>query len=274
MTDANQVHIERALAVERMYPTWEARYRTSEIERFQDEQIDELAWMIGAHAGTEVLDVGTGAGINAIRLARRGVRVRALDYADTVLDTARSNVRTAGVEDLVTLERQDMRALDLPDASFQRVLCWGVLMHIPEIEQAIAELSRILAPGGYLVVCEGNVRSFDEVGLRVLDLFGRTTHSRRSASGRERWRDTPAGSLLARRTDIPWLIRAFEGHGLVLRARLACQLTEAYAYLREGTVAARLVDRLNRGWYHVVRSPRLASDNFVILQRPAPEEDA
>ena len=79
-----------------MYPTWEARYRTSEIERFQDEQIDELAWMIGAHAGTDVLDVGTGAGINAIRLARRGVRVRAIDYADTVLDTARSNVRRRG----------------------------------------------------------------------------------------------------------------------------------------------------------------------------------
>ncbi|MGZ4279382.1 MAG: class I SAM-dependent methyltransferase [Solirubrobacteraceae bacterium] len=269
MTETDELDRDRARAVAEAYPTWEARYRTLENERFQDEEMDHLARMIGAHAGTTVLDVGCGAGANAVRLARRGVRVQAFDYADSVLGLARENARQEGVQDLITFERQDLRALDVPDASVDRVLCWGVLMHIPEVERAIAELSRVLAPGGRLVVCEGNVRSLDEVGLRALDLLGRTTTSVRVPAGRERWRDTPAGPLLARRADIGWLVAAFAREGLTLRARLPHQFTEAFVYMRSGSLLSRLTHGLNRLWFYVARDPRPASTNFLVLEKAA-----
>ena len=273
MSELDELDRARARAVAGMYPTWEARYRTPESERLQDEQMDDLVRLLDARPGTTVLDVGCGAGANAIRLARRGVRVRAVDYAESVLEGTRANVERAGVQELVTIEREDLRDLSLPDASVERALCWGVLMHIPEIERAIGELSRVLAPGGRLAVCEGNIRSADEIGLRVLDLFGRTTASTRTASGRERWRDTPAGPLLARRTDIRWLIDAFGREDLELRARLPHQFTEAFIFMRSGSLPARLTHELNRAWAHRVKSPRLASTNFVVFEKradPAP----
>lgn len=195
--------------------------------------------------------------------------MHAIDFSEAILEQARENVRRAAVEDLVTLERANVIALPHAAKSVERILCWGVLMHVPEVARAIAELGRVLSPGGRLVVCEGNSRSFDEVALRVLDRLGRTTSSRRVPAGIERWRQTPAGPLLARQSDLRWLSGAFARQGLVLRKALACHLTQAHVYLPDGSLAARAVHRLNAFWFHVVRSPRLAGDVFLLFERPA-----
>src|SRR5215217_5926730 len=227
--------VEKSLRARHVHDEWESRYRTDRIARFQDEQIDFVARRLGADDGTTVVDAGCGTATNAIRLARRGVRVHAIDFSDAVLAQARENVERAGVADLVRLERGDLLNLPLASAGVARLLVWGVLMHIPELERAVGELSRVLAAGGRLVVCEGNVRSLDEV---------------------------------ARRADIGWLVGAFARHGVVLRERLACQLTEAYVYLPADSLLARAVHRLNAFWFHVVRSPRGASDVFLVFERP------
>jgi len=260
--------VEKSLRARHVHDEWESRYRTDRIARFQDEQIDFVARRLGADDGTTVVDAGCGTATNAIRLARRGVRVHAIDFSDAVLAQARENVERAGVADLVRLERGDLLNLPLASAGVARLLVWGVLMHIPELERAVGELSRVLAAGGRLVVCEGNVRSLDEVALRALDRLGRTTSAERKPAGMERWRETPGGPLLARRADIGWLVGAFARHGVVLRERLACQLTEAYVYLPADSLLARAVHRLNAFWFHVVRSPRGASDVFLVFERP------
>ena len=118
-------------------------------------------------------------------------------------------------------------------------------------------------------MCEGNVRSLDEVALRVLDRLGRTTSVRRTPAGMERWRQTPAGPLMARQSDLRWLTNSFAQHGLVLHEALACHLTQAHVFLADGSLRARIVHRLNSFWFHVVRSPRLASDVFLVFERPA-----
>jgi 2-polyprenyl-3-methyl-5-hydroxy-6-metoxy-1,4-benzoquinol methylase len=260
--------VERTLAARDVHDEWESRYRTPDVVRFQDEQVDFVARLIGADRGQIVLDVGCGTGTNAVRLARRGVHVQAIDFSEAVLEQARENLRLAGVEDLVTLHQADLESLPHATESVDCILCWGVLMHVPEIELAVAELSRVLRPGGRLVVCEGNVRSIDEVALRALDRLGRTMSANRVPAGMERWRQTPAGPLLARRADLGWLRRAFESHGLVLIETLPSQLTEVYVYLRDGSLPARFVHRLNVFWFHIVRSPHLASDVFLVFERP------
>jgi SAM-dependent methyltransferase len=261
--------VERSLAGHQIHDEWEARYRTPENLRFGELAIDRLVQIVGAEPGATFLDAGCGTGFNVVRLARRGFRVQGIDFAPPVLAQARANVARAEVEDRVLLSQANLLALPLEDRSFRYVLCWGVLMHIPEVERAIAELARVVAPGGRLIVGEGNMHSPDELALRLLDWLGRTTSRRRTAAGSERWRDTPAGPLFVRRSDVRWLIGAFEAQGLTLRAKLPCQFTEAYVYTRSGTVLSRLVHGFDNAWFRAIRTPALASDVFLVFERPA-----
>jgi SAM-dependent methyltransferase len=268
-SQGNSQLVEDSLARPDIHDEWEGRYREADIRAFQEETFGRLIELIRPASGSRFLDAGCGTGYNAIQLARLGFDVVAADFSEEVLARARENVREAGVEERVELRRENLLELSLRDGGADHVVCWGVLMHIPEIETAISELDRVLKPGGTLIVCEGNVRALDEVALRVLDRLGRTESRKRVPAGMERWRPTPAGPLFARRTDIPWLIGAFERRGLVLRHRLACQLTEAYIYTRPGSLLRRSIQGLNRVWFRRVRSGRLASDNFLIFEKAA-----
>lgn len=260
--------VERSLAGHEIHDEWEARYRTPENLRFGELAIERLVTVVGAEPGATFLDAGCGTGFNAVRLARRGFRVHGVDFAPPVLAEARGNVARAEVDERVSLSQANVLALPFDDRSFRYVLCWGVLMHIPEVERAIAELARVLAPGGRLIVGEGNMHSPDELGLRLLDRLGRSTSRRRTAAGSERWRDTPAGPLFVRRSDLRWLVRAFEAQGLVLRDTLPCQFTEAYVYTRTGTVPSRIVHGFDNAWFRVVKTAALASDVFLVFERP------
>jgi ubiquinone/menaquinone biosynthesis C-methylase UbiE len=267
-TDADSERVKQSLSKPDIHDEWESRYREEDILRLQQETLDRLLDLVRPAPGSRFLDVGCGTGFNAIRLAHRGFDVLAVDFSEAVLEQARDNIRAARLDDRIELGREDLLALTLPDETADQILCWGVLMHIPDIEKAISELVRVLRPGGTLIVCEGNMHALDELALRVLDRFGRTVSRKRVPAGTERWRQTPAGPLLARRADIGWLIRAFEERDLVLSRRLACQLTEAYVYARPGTIVRQGIEGLNRLWFQHVRTGTLASDNFLVFNKP------
>jgi SAM-dependent methyltransferase len=269
MTEHNSQLVEDSLAKPDIHDEWEGRYREDDIRAFQEEAVDRLLELIAPAPGARFLDAGCGTGYNTIRLARHGFDVVAGDFSDEVLARARQTVAEAGVQERVELRRENLLELTLPDASADHVLCWGVLMHIPEVETAIDELVRVLKPGGTLTICEGNVRALDELALRVLDRLGRTDSRQRVPAGMERWRPTPAGPLFARRTDVRWLTGAVQRRGLRLEHRLACLLTEAYIYVPPGSLPRRAIQALNRLWFRHVRSARLASDVFLIFSKPA-----
>lgn len=102
---------------------------------------------LGLRAGMRVLDVGCGQGRHAFAAARRGARVVALDHeASDCKDTAAAFEGEGGV---VT---GDGLALPFGDASFERVIASEVLEHVPDDRSAMAELARVLRPGGRLAV--------------------------------------------------------------------------------------------------------------------------
>jgi SAM-dependent methyltransferase len=96
--------------------------------------------------GQTVLDVACGTGVVAISAARAGAKVRALDLAPTLLDRARDNARITGVE--VDFVAGDVEALPYEDASFDVVLSQFGHMFAPRPEVAVAEMLRVLKPGG------------------------------------------------------------------------------------------------------------------------------
>ena len=97
--------------------------------------------------GELVLDVGTGTGVVAITAARAGAKVNALDLTPALLAQARENAAIAGHEEIVWTEG-DAENLPYPDASFDVVVSQFGHMFAPRPEVAIAEMRRVLKPGG------------------------------------------------------------------------------------------------------------------------------
>ena len=93
-----------------------------------------------------VLDVGSGTGVVAVTAARTGAKVQGLDLAPALLERARSNAKTAGVE--IEFTEGDVEALPYPDASFDIVLSQFGHMFAPRPEVAVTEMLRVLKPGG------------------------------------------------------------------------------------------------------------------------------
>ncbi len=93
-----------------------------------------------------VLDVGCGTGVVALTAARLGARVRGLDLAPALIEQAKKNAALAGVE--VDFQQGDAEALPYDNASFDVVLSQFGHMFAPRPEVAIAEMLRVLKPGG------------------------------------------------------------------------------------------------------------------------------
>jgi SAM-dependent methyltransferase len=111
---------------------------------------------LGLHEHDLVLDLGAGAGRHSFECLRRGARVVALDRGFDELPSVRDlfwamqetgEVPPGGWAACVN---GDALHLPFPDATFDRVICSEVLEHIPDDTAAMAELARVLRPGGVL----------------------------------------------------------------------------------------------------------------------------
>lgn len=108
--------------------------------------------------GTRVIDVGCGAGRHAFQAYRRGADVVAFDQnaADLAdVDVMFEAMAAAGeAPEYAKAETVRGDALDLPygDGEFDVVIASEILEHVPEDDRAVAELARVVKPGGALAV--------------------------------------------------------------------------------------------------------------------------
>jgi demethylmenaquinone methyltransferase/2-methoxy-6-polyprenyl-1,4-benzoquinol methylase len=98
--------------------------------------------------GHAVLDVCCGTGDLALAAERAGGRVTGLDFSERMLDRAREKSQT------VEWVLGDATALPFPDASFDAATVGFGIRNVPDLEAGLAELARILRPGGRLACLE------------------------------------------------------------------------------------------------------------------------
>jgi SAM-dependent methyltransferase len=109
---------------------------------------------LGLVPGDLVLDAGAGFGRHAYEVARLGGRIVALDYADDEVRATRATFGAMLEEGQIAADsyvgalRGDATRLPFPDDTFDRVITSEVLEHIQDDVSAIAELVRVLRPGG------------------------------------------------------------------------------------------------------------------------------
>lgn len=118
--------------------------------------MSDLMGRIGIRPGERVLELGPGPGAFTLQAARRtepGGQLVAVDIQPKMIEAVAEKVREAG---LTNVETHVASAYELPleDRSVDRAFLVTVLPEIPDRQQALAELRRVLKPGGVLSVTE------------------------------------------------------------------------------------------------------------------------
>jgi SAM-dependent methyltransferase len=184
-----------ALAHERVRAHWDRQPCDSELsarerlsrEFFEDVErqryalqphiLECLSWI--DFGGKRVLEVGAGIGTDARRIIALGAAYTGINVDRGSTEATERALRAFALPG-IALER-DARSLDFPDGSFDAVYSFGVLQHIPEVERAVAQIHRVLKPGGELLLMLYNrtsinyaleIRLLRRVGLRLLALPG------------------------------------------------------------------------------------------------------
>lgn len=96
--------------------------------------------------GKRTLDVGCGGGLLAEEVARLGCAVTGIDPSEKSLEAARAHAREAGLA--IDYRQGTGERLPFPESDFEIVYCCDTLEHVEDLGQVLAEISRVLKPGG------------------------------------------------------------------------------------------------------------------------------
>jgi SAM-dependent methyltransferase len=121
-------------------------------------------WRRQIRPGTRLLDVGCAQGRSTFKLVDQAIDVVAFDISKRLV---RQAIDRAGPDDNVTFLVADATSLPFVDASFDYVLTYGVLHHVPEPSHLCQEIGRLLRPGGTFFASENN-RSALRAGFELL----------------------------------------------------------------------------------------------------------
>lgn len=133
--------------------------------RAAHQHLREAAWFRrlagGDLAGQDVLEVGCGRGVGAEVILDRlhASRVTAFDLDESMVEVARRRLHDRPV----SLSVGDACEIKQPTASQDTVMDFGIIHHVPQWQQAIAEITRVLRPGGQLL--------FEEVPRHMLETW-------------------------------------------------------------------------------------------------------
>jgi ubiquinone/menaquinone biosynthesis C-methylase UbiE len=156
----------------RWHRYWDKKSRNYDREmKFFDRHLfgDSRSWACGQATGN-VLEVAVGTGLN-LDAYPQDITLTGIDWSDAMLDIARS--RSTELGRTATLQQADAHQLPFDDVSFDTVVCTFGLCAIPDHTKAIREMTRVLRPGGRLILVD-HIESTSRVARgvqRLLEVF-------------------------------------------------------------------------------------------------------
>jgi len=268
--------VRETLQAPAIHELWEKTYRTIHCERFYEKAFDWIIASSGLPPNAKALDIGCGIGQHSIRMARRGLNVIAADFSPDRVVAARHNVQAHGIAHRISVSNEDLEeGLSFNPEAFDLVLCWGVLMHVPDNERAMSELVRVTKVGGKIVLYEANLFGLDAFATLIATIlkaaFGKNRTKRIVINryGLEYWVEAESGDLLTRHTRPASLQRFFVARGCRLKSRVAGQFTEQFSRFRRFRLIHSLIHGLNLFWFSVIRAPYLAHGNLLVFEKVA-----
>jgi demethylmenaquinone methyltransferase / 2-methoxy-6-polyprenyl-1,4-benzoquinol methylase len=137
------------------YDRLEAILSMGQNGRWRSEMVRHVADGSGGTGGERILDVASGTAGVAIDLARRtGARVVGLDLTEEMLRQGRAYVAAAGLGPRIGLVTGRAEQLPFPDASFDALTFTYLLRYVDDPQATLAELARVLRPGGTMASLE------------------------------------------------------------------------------------------------------------------------
>ena len=268
MAESKSLLVQNLLARPEMHRQWEGDYRTAANEDFYERVFDYVIKVLEPPHDATFLDAGCGPCAHSARLARRGFNVHAVDFSESALVMARAYIESRGLDGKITLAKESLLEFSFPSESFDFVLCWGVLMHIPEVDRALTELTRMIKPGGSLIISESNKSSVEAAFVRNLRRFLRKEKAdvKEGPQGIEYWKDKGGNALVTREANISWLVRNFEANGLKLSCRIAGQFSESYTRVSAEPLK-KLIHQFNKFWFQHVKWAGPAFGNILIFRK-------
>lgn len=134
--------------------------------------------------GKKVLDIAIGTGWSVVDFAAEGAQVTGIDLTDEAVRLTQRHLALKGLT--ADVQRMDAQQLAFADGSFDFVLAWGCLMHMPDTERALKQIARVLVPGGGTVAYWYNKSSWT-YWFNFIFLRGILCGSSRTGGG-SRWR--------------------------------------------------------------------------------------
>jgi ubiquinone/menaquinone biosynthesis C-methylase UbiE len=120
--------------------------------RYSDQPFIHSFAQFSRYHGKRVLEVGFGAGTDFIQWLRVGARVSGIDLTEEALANARHRIRVYGLPEPESLQVADAEHLPFASNTFDLGYSWGVLHHTPNTDEAVAELVRVVRPGGEIKI--------------------------------------------------------------------------------------------------------------------------
>ena len=162
------VREDRALAAERYFASHAEHWDAMRSLHVAEDQVEAaLARALGDAPIGRLVDVGTGTGRMLALFGTQAAHATGIDRSPEMLRLARGKLNGAAYD----LRQGDIGALPLDDASADTVILHQVLHYLPAPEAAIAELARILAPGGRVLIVDFASHDLEE--LRDRDAHAR-----------------------------------------------------------------------------------------------------
>ena len=143
-----------------------------------------------------LLDIATGTGDFAILAAQmlHPDKLIGADISEGMMTIGREKVKTAGLQQIISFEKEDCTNLSYPEASFDAVIAAFGIRNFANLDKGLAEMCRVLKPGGHLSIVELT----SPVSFPMKQLFHIYSHTVLPIYGRLISKDTSAYSYLTK----------------------------------------------------------------------------